>query len=174
MRFDNILTKEIELPIGKMIAGASDKGICLLEYNDEKRLSRSAKELSSKYLVSSNKLSKNFLDILEVELKEYFNDKRTAFNVPIDLQGTPFQITVWQYLMTIPYGITKSYKQQSTEMNNPLAIRAIAKANGENRMSIIIPCHRVISSDGSLRGYGGGLWRKEFLINLEQNQKTIF
>jgi len=89
--------------------------------------------------------------------------------LPLVLSGTPFQKEVWNYLLTIPYGETRSYKQQAEAIDKPQSFRAVANANGKNHISILIPCHRVISSDGSLAGYGGGITRKEFLLNLEKN-----
>ena len=102
-----------------------------------------------------------------LQLDEYFAGKRQAFDFPIKQTGSPFQQEVWQCLLTIGYGKTISYLQQSKMMNNPLAIRAIAAANGKNDLAIIVPCHRVIGSDGSLTGYAGGLWRKKWLLEHE-------
>lgn len=100
-------------------------------------------------------------------MEEYFEGKRTDFDIPLDLIGSEFQIGVWEQLLRIPYGKTRSYKEQAEALGKPLAIRAVANANGLNKISILIPCHRVIGSDGSLTGYGGGLWRKEKLLQLE-------
>jgi AraC family transcriptional regulator of adaptative response/methylated-DNA-[protein]-cysteine methyltransferase len=106
-------------------------------------------------------------ELLEKELTAYFDGKLKIFTTPIDLIGSPFQLEVWNQLLTIPYGKTRSYKEQADALGKPLAIRAVANANGLNKISIIVPCHRVIGSDGSLTGYGGGLWRKEKLLQLE-------
>ncbi|HEX9971923.1 MAG TPA: methylated-DNA--[protein]-cysteine S-methyltransferase, partial [bacterium] len=108
---------------------------------------------------------------LEQEIKEYFGGARKEFSVPLIIAGTVFQQQVWSALQTIPYGETRSYKQQSEIIGNPKAIRAVARANGDNRIGIIIPCHRVIGSNGELVGYGGGLWRKQYLLNLERENK---
>ncbi|MGO1520536.1 MAG: methylated-DNA--[protein]-cysteine S-methyltransferase, partial [Sphingobacterium sp.] len=107
-------------------------------------------------------------DQLEKELEEYFNGSRTIFTVPLDTPGTDFQRKVWAALQSIPYGETKSYKQQAEYINSTNSVRAVANANGMNRVSILIPCHRVIGSDGKLTGYGGGLWRKQYLLDLEK------
>jgi methylated-DNA-[protein]-cysteine S-methyltransferase len=104
------------------------------------------------------------------QLDEYFAGKRKVFDLPIKQQGTPFQQSVWQELLQISYGATMSYAQLSNQMKSPLAIRAIAAANGKNNLWIIVPCHRVIGSDGSLTGYAGGLWRKQWLL---QHEATV-
>jgi methylated-DNA-[protein]-cysteine S-methyltransferase len=105
------------------------------------------------------------------QLEEYFAGSRKIFDMPIKQQGTPFQQQVWEQLLQIKYGSTISYAQQSNQMNSPLAIRAIAAANGKNSLWIVVPCHRVIGSDGSLTGYAGGLWRKQWL--LEHEARTL-
>lgn len=111
-----------------------------------------------------------------LQLDEYFNGKRTHFNLKLKFIGTEFQNSVWQELRNIPFGKTISYLEQSKKMNNVLAIRAIAAANGKNPISIIVPCHRVVGSDGSLTGYAGGLWRKKWLLEHENpsNQTSLF
>lgn len=101
------------------------------------------------------------------QLDEYFNGKRQQFDLPLDLTGTIFQTKVWQELLKIPYGQTKSYKDIAAAINNPKAYRAVGMANNKNRIMIVVPCHRVISSDNKLTGYAGGLEKKEFLLNLE-------
>lgn len=101
------------------------------------------------------------------QLDEYFDGTRTQFNLPLGQVGTAFQQKVWQQLVNIPYGTTITYARQSDQMQNPLAIRAIAAANGKNNLWIVIPCHRVIGSNGKLTGYAGGLWRKQWLLNHE-------
>ena len=111
------------------------------------------------------------LNHLQSELEEYFSKKRKTFTVPLHTPGTEFQQLVWKVLQEIPYGETRTYKQQAIAIGRPTAIRAVASANGHNSVGIIIPCHRVIGSDGSLVGYGGGLHRKQWLLDLEQ--KTI-
>lgn len=101
------------------------------------------------------------------QLKEYFAGKRKDFDLPLKQKGSDFQQIVWQELMKIPYGSTITYNEQSQKMKNPLAIRAIATANGKNNLWVIVPCHRVIGSNGSLTGYAGGLWRKQWLLQHE-------
>jgi methylated-DNA-[protein]-cysteine S-methyltransferase len=101
------------------------------------------------------------------QLAEYFDGKRTIFDVPFDLEGTPFQLRVWAALSTIPFGKTRSYMDIARALGDPKAIRAVGTANGSNKIAIIIPCHRVIGSDGSLTGYAGGLHRKKWLLDFE-------
>ena len=105
--------------------------------------------------------------LLASELAEYFGRRRRVFSVPLDLVGTPFQIAAWQALLAIPYGETRSYAQQARTIRQPTATRAVAAANGQNKVSIVVPCHRVIGSNGSLTGFGGGLPRKRALLALE-------
>jgi len=102
------------------------------------------------------------------QLDEYFRGERTKFSLPLTLIGTPFQKKVWNQLQKIPYGKTASYKDVAVAIDNPKGMRAVGGANGKNPISIIIPCHRVIAHDGSIGGYGGGLWRKEWLLKHEQ------
>ena len=107
------------------------------------------------------------------ELAEYFEGQRQRFDVPLDLVGTPFQRRVWQALLAIPYGRTWSYGQQAVHIGQPTATRAVAAANGQNKVSIVVPCHRVVGSDGTLTGYGGGLPRKQWLLALESGERPL-
>jgi methylated-DNA-[protein]-cysteine S-methyltransferase len=115
----------------------------------------------------SARADSGFDDVVQ-QLEEYFRRERTTFTVPIAPVGTPFQLRVWESLRTIPYGETRSYGQLADAIGNRSAMRAVGAANGRNPISIIVPCHRVIGSDGTLVGYGGGLERKRFLLDLEQ------
>lgn len=118
----------------------------------------------------------NFLEPCIVQLEEYFKGFRKDFNLKLSPEGTVFQNVVWNELMNIPYGKTRSYTEQSKAVGNVKAIRAVASANGRNPIGIIIPCHRVIGSDNSLTGYAGGLWRKKWLLELENpsRQTSLF
>ena len=109
-----------------------------------------------------------YLKQVEIELRDYFRGKRKVFNVPLHTPGTGFQQFVWKGLREIPYGQTRSYKEQALALDKPNAVRAVASANGQNRIAIIIPCHRVIGADGKLVGYGGGLHRKKWLLDHEK------
>ena len=163
-----IITTRIDTPIGILIAGAVEDGICLLEFEDRKMLKAEYKSLE-KYLQTSIEEgeSKHF-KVLVSQLNEYFTGKRKEFSVPLLTPGTDFQQAVWQELLKIPYGTTRTYQEQANNLDKPLSIRAVANANGMNRIAVIIPCHRVIGSDGSLTGYGGGLTRKKWLLELEK------
>ena len=158
-------------PLGPMLAGATDEGICLLEFTDRRMLETQIARLK-KYLKAETVPGNSpFFNILDEQLKQYFEGKRKDFDLPLVLPGTEFQQQVWRVLQNIPFGKTHSYRQQAEALGNPAAVRAVAKANGDNRISIVIPCHRVIGSDGKLTGYGGGLWRKEWLLAHERGRQ---
>lgn len=160
--------KRIETPIGTMFAGAVEEGICLLEFSDRRMLETELKFLAKFFnatILQGN--NKNF-PILEKQLNDYFAGKLKKFTVPLVTPGTDFQRAVWDELLKIEYGKTRSYKQQSVCLGKPEAVRAVANANGMNKISIIVPCHRVIGEDGNLTGYGGGLWRKKWLLDHEK------
>lgn len=163
-----IALKLIDSPIGKMRIGATDEGICLFDFQYRKSIDSIMRRIE-------NHLQDKFEDgehphfaVLEQQIGEYFTGARKEFDLPLHLVGTEFQKGVWRGLLQIPYGETRSYKQQSIFLGNEKAIRAVAGANGENGIAIIVPCHRVIGEDGSLTGYGGGLQRKKWLLDLER------
>ena len=162
-----IQTTRIFTPLGPMLVGATEDGICLLEFIDRRMLEteirRVSKRLNAGFVPG---FSKHF-DELNQQLEEYFSGKRREFCIPLVLAGTPFQKKVWAELQRIPHGSTRSYKEQAEIMGVPKAVRAVAKANGDNNIAIIIPCHRVVGTTGELTGYGGGLWRKHYLLNHE-------
>ncbi len=155
-------------PLGPMLAGATDEGICLLEFFDRRmlqtQLEKLRKLLDAVPLLGSNE----HLERLSVQLGEYFEGKRTDFDLQLVLPGTPFQQNVWAALRRIPYATTYSYKKLAELLDNPGAVRAVGRANGQNRVAILVPCHRVIGERGELAGYGGGVWRKRYLLNLER------
>ena len=157
----------METPIGTMVAGATDAGICLLEFTDRRMLETEFNILKQRLNAVILQGENMHFDALRRQLSEYFDGQRRSFSVPLVLTGTPFQIQVWQALTTIPIGETRSYQQQANALQRPKAVRAVANANGMNKISILVPCHRVIGSDGSLTGYGGGLWRKQWLLDHE-------
>jgi AraC family transcriptional regulator of adaptative response/methylated-DNA-[protein]-cysteine methyltransferase len=163
-----IITTTIETEIGVMIAGAVDNGICLLEYSDRKMLTTEYKELIKYFKMPIVGGENEYTSLLREQLSEYFEGNLREFSLPLVTPGTPFQQAVWKELMTIPYGTTRSYMEQSVALGRQGSIRAVANANGMNRIAIIIPCHRVIGSDGSLTGYGGGLSRKKWLLDHEK------
>lgn len=158
----------ITTPLGPMFAGATEDGICLFEFTNRKMLETEFKDLN-KRLNAVILPGENFhLIQLKREVKEYFEGIRKIFTIKLDAPGTDFQQSVWKILREIPYGETWSYQDQANALGKPKAVRAVANANGHNRISIIIPCHRVIGSDGTLTGYGGGLERKKWLLDFER------
>jgi len=128
------------------------------------QINRLQKRLSAKTLPGD---SPHFAQ-LAAELQAYFSGSRSEFAVPLVTPGTQFQTMVWEELRNIPFGETRTYAQQAANIGHPTAVRAVARANGDNRIAIVIPCHRVIGADGSLTGYGGGLWRKKRLLEIER------
>ena len=160
--------KRIETPLGTMIACANENGICMLEFSDRKALPTELKDISKHFDANIVQGENPHFKTLEKELEEYFEGKLKDFTVPLSPVGTDFQKKVWKILRTIPYGTTRTYQQQADILANPKAVRAVANANGLNKISIIIPCHRVIGSNGTLTGYGGGIWRKQKLLELEK------
>jgi AraC family transcriptional regulator of adaptative response/methylated-DNA-[protein]-cysteine methyltransferase len=163
-----ILISRLTTVLGPMFICATEKGICLLEFVDRRMLETEFKDLQR--LLKANIIAGENRHIKQTkkELAEYFDGTRTSFGVSLDTPGTEFQNSVWNCLRLIPYGETCTYQQQAEKINNPKAFRAVASANGFNRVSIIVPCHRVIGKNGKLTGYGGGLERKRWLIEHEQ------
>jgi AraC family transcriptional regulator, regulatory protein of adaptative response / methylated-DNA-[protein]-cysteine methyltransferase len=166
-----VTTTRITTPLGPMMAGATDEGICLLEFVDRRMLETQLKRLGKLFHAECVPGFSPIFDELNCQLEGYFSGKRRGFSVPVVLPGTPFQQKVWAALQAIPYGSTRSYTEQAEIIGLPKAVRAVARANGDNRIAIIVPCHRVIGADGRLTGYGGGLWRKSYLLELESNHK---
>ena len=158
-------------PLGPMMAIADSQAVYLLEFTDRRGLERELIDLKRRLTAVILPGQSEIIAEAREQLSSYFDGKLKAFTVPLETPGTPFQQQVWQELLTIPYGETRSYKAQATRIGNAKAVRAVATANGMNRLAIIIPCHRVIGSDGSLTGYAGGLRRKEWLLNLEAKHR---
>ncbi len=166
---NQLFLKTINSPIGTMIAITNDTGICLLEFKDRKELNSEIEVLKDFYSCSLEEKEENeLLKTLTQELALYFEGKLQQFSTPITLIGTGFQKTVWKALLDVPYGTTRTYKEQSIVVGDLKAIRAVASANGKNKLAILVPCHRIIGSDGNLTGYAGGLDRKRLLLNLER------
>jgi len=165
---------QIVTPIGPMLGGAIDEGICLLEFQDRQVVNDVAQSLSNQFTEQTSERAYQHLAQLEQELHEYFKRTRKEFSVPLVPTGTGFQKTVWSALQSIPYGSTRTYLQQAKLIHHPDALRAVAAANGANHIAILIPCHRVVSSNGELTGYAGGLWRKRWLLDWEQANQRLF
>ena len=163
VHFTRVLT-----PLGPMLAAARENGLCLLEFTDrrmlESQLARLGRKLGGSPVPSSN----DVLEQTQRELDAYFASTLRDFTVPLSPAGTEFQKKVWHILRSIPHGTTRSYGEQAAAIGQPTATRAVARANGDNPIAIIVPCHRVVGADGKLTGYGGGLWRKRWLLDHEQ------
>lgn len=164
-----ITVMEIPAPIGPMLAGATDRGLCLLEFADNESPETQFAAIEKTFRARVTPGTGPHLETALKQLEEYFSGRRKTFDLSLDMQGTPFQQDAWRALLAIPYGCTVSYREQARSMGRPSAVRAVANANGANPVSIIVPCHRVIGSNGTLTGYGGGLWRKKFLLDLEES-----
>ncbi len=142
-----------ETLLGKVVAVADEEGLCSLDFDEN----ASASDEENVHLTQ-----------LQRELTEYFEGKRKTFDVRLNPKGTPFQRAVWRTLCDIPYGSVISYSQEAQMLSHAKAVRAVANANGKNPLPIIIPCHRVIAKGGGIGGYSGGIWRKEFMLELER------
>ena len=163
----SLACKTIESPVGKLKLVASDEGLVAVLWENDRpsrvRLAEMTENNQHPVLVKA-----------ERQLGEYFAGKRKEFSLPLDMRGTPFQKNVWEALLGIPFGETRTYGQLAKQLENPNATRAVGAANGRNPISIIVPCHRVIGSTGSLTGFGGGLETKARLLSLEGNGGTLF
>jgi len=163
-----IRTVRLNTPIGEMIAGATEDGVCLLEFTDTRKLSPELRDLERLLGTTIEEGDNSYLKMLKTQLSGYFEGKIQEFTVPVVIPGSEFQKIVWQELMNIPFGSTRSYHRQAEILEIPGSARAVANANARNRISIVIPCHRVIGSDGRLTGYAGGLKRKKWLLDHEK------
>ncbi|MGH6734874.1 MAG: bifunctional transcriptional activator/DNA repair enzyme AdaA [Methyloceanibacter sp.] len=159
----------IETPLGAILALAHDSGLCVLDWVDRRGLEREIVRLRQKTKFAIVPGDHPVLEQAERELGEYFAGTRTRFTLPLAPRGTDFQRLVWEALLQIPPGETRSYAEIAKRIGAPKAVRAVARANGDNFRGIVIPCHRVIGSDGSLTGYGGGLARKQWLLDHERS-----
>ncbi len=164
----NVLVyRRFDSPLGPLVTVASDSGVCLMEFGDRRMLESEFSDLSRRLdaviLPGNNRVT----DEAVSQLNEYFDGTRTTFDVPLHMPGTPFQQRVWNALREIPCGVTRSYGEIAAQIGEPKAVRSVGTANGMNRIAILVPCHRVIGADGKLTGYGGGLWRKDWLLKHE-------
>ncbi|HJK86625.1 MAG TPA: methylated-DNA--[protein]-cysteine S-methyltransferase [Candidatus Megaira endosymbiont of Nemacystus decipiens] len=159
--------------LGKMITIGDDHGIYLLEFCDRKYLDEGIYNLCKKWNFNIAFGTTKAIDSIEKEIKMYLCGKLTSFKTHCYMLGTSFQKKAWQELLNIPYGKTKSYLEQAQAVEKPSAFRAVANANAKNRLAIIIPCHRVIQTDGGIGGYGAGVVRKKWLIQHEADSITF-
>jgi AraC family transcriptional regulator, regulatory protein of adaptative response / methylated-DNA-[protein]-cysteine methyltransferase len=160
----------VETPIGPMIAASREGALILLEFTDRQRMEAQVKTLKKRFNAAFLPEDDTVIGQTRRELDEYFAGKRRDFTIPLDYPGTPFETKVWDELLKIPYGETRSYEQLAEITSSKGAVRAVGSANGRNRIAIVIPCHRVVNKNGALGGYGGGLWRKQTLLALEMGK----
>lgn len=164
-------TAWIDTTLGPMLAIADEKGLYLLEFICRRGLEREIEKLRHTMRAALVPGTTEPLAMVEEELKAYFDGTLRSFQTPIHLLGTPFQKQAWEMLQRIPYGETRSYKEQAVSLGNPKAYRAVARANGTNQLALLIPCHRIINSDGTLGGYGGGVHCKKWLLQHESTHR---
>lgn len=160
----------IRSPLGPLVAGATSTGVCLLEFSDRRMLEAQFTTIRKRFKSPVLPGSNAHLEKLEAELDRYFDGELQKFSVPLVYPGTDFQRKVWSQLLKIPYGQTCSYEDVAAAVGDRKAVRAVGRANGMNRICIVIPCHRVVNKGGALGGYGGGLRRKQFLLDLERKK----
>ena len=163
-----ILIHRFTTPLGPMFVCASEHGICLLEFVDRRMLETELRDLQKYFQARILAGENQHTHQAEREIGEYFAGMRQQFTLALDMPGSKFQQSVWQILQDIPYGSIVSYAEQANKLGKPQAARAVAGANGANRVAIVVPCHRVVGKDGALTGYGGGLARKQWLLEHEQ------
>jgi len=162
-----IVSGLLSSPLGAIVVAATPCGVCLVEFADRRALVSEARRLERRHGLPVVPGRNEHLERLARQLEQYFAGERTAFEVPLDARATAFQRLVWDALLEIPCGATLSYGGLAAALGRPGASRAVGRANGTNPISILVPCHRVVQADGSLRGYGGGLWRKRRLLDHE-------
>ncbi|MEO6007795.1 MAG: methylated-DNA--[protein]-cysteine S-methyltransferase [Vicinamibacteraceae bacterium] len=163
----------LETPIGDMVAVTDDAALHLFEFHDRTALATEMARIVKRFgpVVDGTTAAS---DALAQELAEYFAGARTTFEARIVQRGSAFTSQVWDALRQIPCGETRSYGQIADRIGRPTAVRAVARANGANQVAILVPCHRVIGADGTLVGYGGKLWRKQWLLDHEQRVSRLF
>ena len=167
-----VVVTRVLTPLGAMVAAATDRELCLLEFADRRMLETQVKRLRRLLSAAFTPGDNAVLEKTQRQLEQYFDGTRQRFDLPLALPGTDFQLQVWRELMTIPVGQTRSYAEQARRIGRPQAVRAVGRANGDNRLAIVVPCHRVVGADGSLTGYGGQLWRKRALLDWERQMVT--
>jgi AraC family transcriptional regulator of adaptative response/methylated-DNA-[protein]-cysteine methyltransferase len=162
-----LLASWLETPLGPMLALADDRGLCMLEFVDRRGLEREIAELRRRTRSVVVPGVHPILERTERWVEAYYTGRHDAPEPALQYLGSDFECDVWRELRNIPRGATRSYAEVARELERPSAVRAIGRANGRNRVALLIPCHRVIGADGKLVGYGGGVWRKEWLLRHE-------
>ncbi len=168
---DWVVLTWLRSPLGPLVAGATSEGVCLLEFTDRRMLEAQFSTVRKVFRSPIVPGRTDHLERLEEEMGAYFTGSLRRFSVPLVFPGSPFQQRVWEALLRIPYGETRSYEELAVAVGAPRGQRAVGRANGLNRIAILIPCHRVVNKDGRLGGYGGGLRRKQFLLDLERSNR---
>lgn len=158
----------IDSPLGSLLMVAGDQGVCLLEFVDRRGLEKELEDIRRRLSAVIVPGANPHITQLSSELAAYFAGRLKTFQAPIDMRGTPFQTAVWLALRKMPYGQTTSYSALARKIGRPEAHRAVGRANGQNRIAIVVPCHRVVRENGELSGYGGGVWRKQWLLDHER------
>jgi O-6-methylguanine DNA methyltransferase len=162
-----------ESPVGPLIVAATADAVCLLEFCEQDALETRLNALRRRHESTWQAAPNSHLERLCEQLAAYFAGERKQFELPLTYAGSAFQQQVWAMLLHIPYGSTWSYLELATRVGDPGATRAVGAANGMNPIAIVIPCHRVVNANGKLGGYGGGLWRKRILLDLELGQGVL-
>lgn len=170
---DYIAVHWVTSPLGPLVLGATQRGICFVEFSDRNRLERQLRALRAVFKLPIVPARSDAIQALEDELSRYFTGDLRTFTVPLVHPGTAFQERVWRALIEIPYGATRSYEDLARAIGSPNGQRAVGLANGRNRIAIVIPCHRVVNKGGALGGYGGGLHRKQYLLELESRRARL-
>ena len=170
---ERIQVKAYQSPCGSLLLGSFEDKLCLCDWAAEKHHESVRRRLQRILQAGFEEGTSDIIREAEIQLNEYFNRRRTVFDVPLLFVGTDFQKTVWRSLAGIPYGRTLSYSALARRIGSPKAVRAVANANGANALSIFAPCHRVVGNDGSLTGYGGGLAAKKFLLDMERASSSM-
>jgi len=156
-------------PLGPMLMGATADALVLLEFVDRRQLAaqihRIGRRTGAVFVPDESAIG----ELASEQVREYFDGSRRAFDLPLQLVGSSFEREVWEALLEIPFGETRSYADIARRVGRRAAVRAVGRANGMNALAVLVPCHRVVGSDGRLVGYGGGLWRKERLLELERS-----
>lgn len=164
-----IVTTTISTPIGEMFAAATKNSLIMLSFFSQFNIEAKIMNLKNHFDADIIPSNSPIFDKLKIELEEYFNHQRKEFTIPLQLIGSSFQIECWKEILKVPFGETISYKQLAQNIQNPKANRAVANASSQNMLNILVPCHRVISSNTEINGYNGGIEKKEFLIDMERN-----
>lgn len=162
-------TSLIITKLGSIVAVSSDDTLYLLEFTEKHGLEAEIERLKKRLKVSIVEGSADPIALIKEELADYFNGRLKKFTTPISLTGTPFQKAAWKELMRVPYGQTRTYAEQASAITKPTAYRAVANANASNKFVIIVPCHRIVNTNGNLGGYAAGIGRKQWLLEHEKS-----